>query len=125
MSALAEEPSDAAELDVNEVRLVGRVGADPEEKVLPSGDPLWTFRITVGRPAAKRPGPGAAQRSDSLDCAVWSSRPRRAVSTWAKGDLVEVSGSVRKRFFQAGGVTASRVEIEVSRARIIRRAVSG
>src|SRR4051794_5943004 len=33
MSALAEEPSGSADHDVNEVRLVGRVGADPEEKV--------------------------------------------------------------------------------------------
>jgi single-strand DNA-binding protein len=125
MSALADEPSGAADPDVNEVRLVGRVGAEPEERVLPSGDSLWTFRINVARPPTKRSGPGSSQRSDSLDCAVWSSRPQRAVSTWASGDLVEVSGSVRKRFFQAGGATASRVEVEVSRARIIRRAASG
>jgi single-strand DNA-binding protein len=129
MSALAQEASDAADSDVNEVRLVGRLGADPEERLLPSGDTLWTFRVNVGRPPGRRAGqsggPGATQRSDSLDCAVWSGRPRRTVATWSKGDLVEVSGSVRKRFFQAGGATSSRVEIEVSRARVIRRAATG
>jgi len=124
MSAVAEEPSVGADPDVNEVRLVGRLGADPEERVLPSGDSLWTFRINVARPPAKRARhPG--QRTDSLDCAVWGGRPRRTVSTWAKGDLVEVTGSVRKRFFRTGGATASRVEVEVSRARVIRRAGSG
>ena len=122
MSAVAEEPSVDADGEINEVRLVGRVGADPEERVLPSGESLWTFRITVARPPAKATSGGSRQRSDSLDCAVWAGRPRRTVSTWAKGDLVEVTGSVRKRFFQTAGATASRVEVEVTRARIIRRA---
>jgi single-strand DNA-binding protein len=127
MSALAAEPSGAADEDVNEVRLVGRLSADPEERVLPSGDSLWTFRVTVERPPRKRGqgGQGSTQRSDSLDCAVWGGRPRRTVSTWSAGDLVEVSGAIRKRFFQAGGARASRVEVEVARARVIRRAATG
>ena len=124
MSAVAEDPSVGADLEVNEVRLIGRIGAAPEERVLPSGDSLWTFRITVARPPVKGSKRGSRQRSDSLDCAVWSGRPRRTVSTWAKGDLVEVTGSVRKRFFQAGGATASRMEVEVTRARVLRRAES-
>ena len=131
MSALAAEstgvPNDPEH--VNEVRLVGLVGVDPEERMLPSGDSLWTFRLNIARPPAKRSaqgaGQGSSQRSDSLDCAVWSGRPRRTVASWSKGDLVEVTGSVRKRFFQAGGATASRVEVEVSRARVIRRGASG
>lgn len=121
MSAVAEDQSVGTDLESNEVRLVGRVGSKPEERVLPSGESLWTFRITVARPPAKATSRGSRQRSDSLDCAVWGGRPRRTVSTWAKGDLVEVTGSVRKRFFQAGGATASRVEVEVTRARVIRR----
>jgi len=36
-----------------------------------------------------------------------------------------VTGAVRRRFFRAGGAVASRVEIEVSGGRIIRRAGSG
>ena len=38
---------------VNEVRLVGRVSQTPEERVLPSGDVLWTFRVVV--PQGDRP----------------------------------------------------------------------
>ena len=41
----AADPDEA----VNEVRLVGRVSQTPEERVLPSGDVLWTFRVVVPR----------------------------------------------------------------------------
>lgn len=36
-------------LTANEVRLVGRVSGRPEERVLPSGDRLMTFRVVVTR----------------------------------------------------------------------------
>ena len=35
--------------DLNEVRLVGRVSGEPAERVLPSGDPIVTFRVVVRR----------------------------------------------------------------------------
>ena len=112
-----ETVADAA---VNEVRLVGRVSQAPEERVLPSGDVLWTFRVVVPRPG----GTGRAT-VDALECAAWSSRARRSVASWQPDDVVEVSGAVRRRFFRAGGGAASRVEVEVSRGRLIRRAGSG
>ena len=107
---------------VNEVRLVGRVSQTPEERVLPSGDVLWTFRVVVPRATVRN---GSRQAVDALDCAVWGGRVRRSVASWVEGDLVEVTGAVRKRFFRAGGAAASRVEIEVSGGRLIRRAASG
>ncbi|HET9420122.1 MAG TPA: single-stranded DNA-binding protein [Nocardioides sp.] len=108
---------------VNEVRLAGRISAAPEERVLPSGDVLWTFRVVVPRPPTGRQGvrPGV----DALECAVWGGRVRRSVASWGEGDLVEVSGAVRRRFFRTAGGAASRVEIEVASGRLIRRAASG
>ena len=81
---------------VNEVTLVGRVSAAPSERVLPSGDTLWTFRVVVPRP----PGRGRAGRVDALDCAVWGGSARRSVRSWREGDLVRVTGAVRRRFFR-------------------------
>lgn len=107
---------------VNVVRLVGRVSADPEERVLPSGDSLWTFRMVVGRAG----GRGRSRQSvDVIDCAVWSGRVLRSVSRWGAGDVVEVGGAMRRRFFRGAGGTASRVEVELSSGRLIRRAGSG
>jgi single-strand DNA-binding protein len=90
---------------------------------LPSGDELVTFRISVPRsvPSGANAAGVTTQRVDSVPCSAWSPRLRRSILTWRAGDLVEVSGAVRCRFYQAGGATRSRVEVEASAARIIRR----
>ena len=105
--------------EVNEVTLVGRVSRPAEEQVLPSGDELWKFRVIVGRQ-----GVSAGRATvDALDCVVWAKRPARSVATWGSGDVVEVRGSLRRRFFApAGGGRVSRCEVEVASARLIRRA---
>lgn len=105
--------------EINEVTLVGRISQPAEQQVLPSGSELWKFRVIVGRP------PSAASRItvDALDCVVWTKRPARAVAGWRPGDLVEVKGSLRRRFFApSGGGRVSRCEVEVSSAKLIRRA---
>lgn len=107
---------------VNEVSLVGRISQDPEERVLPSGDVLRTFRLLVGRAERRR---GSRQSVDVLDCAVWGGRVFRSVARWRAGDVVEVSGAIRRRFYRGGGAAASRVEIEVESGRVIRRAANG
>lgn len=106
-------------LPANEVRLVGRVSGQPEERVLPSGDRLVSFRVVVARDR-----PRGRQTVDALECVAWSARSRRSVSRWADGDMVELSGSLRRRFYRTGATTVSRVEVETLGARIIRRAAS-
>lgn len=109
-------------VEVNQVHLRGRLSAAPEERTLPSGDLLVTFRVVVARPAALQTG--SRSRVDALECAAWTARTRRSVSRWREGDLVEVEGGLRRRFYRAGAGPVSRVEVEVSRARLIRRASS-
>ncbi len=111
------EPTEVPDA-VNEVRIRGRVSRPPEERVLPSGGVVWTFRVVVRRsPNRARP----KQTVDVLECAAWSPRARRSVAAWSADDLVEVSGAVRRRFFRAGGATTSRVEIEMVSGRRVRR----
>ena len=102
--------------EVNEVRLVGRVSADPECRELPSGDAVTTLRVVVKRPA----GAGAvASRAtvDTIDIACWSAATRRVAGRLVAGQTVEVTGALRRRFFRGPDGAASRYEVEVTRLR--------
>ena len=104
----------------NEVVLVGRVSAPPEERDLPSGDHLVTLRVVVDRPPQK----GVDKRTvDVIDVACWTGRTRRTASGLATGDTVRVEGALRRRFFATAGGRASRYEVEATRlVRVSRRA---
>jgi single-strand DNA-binding protein len=113
-------PAETAE-HRNEVLLVGRVSAEPEVRVLPSGDEITTWRLVVARGDA----PEGRPAQDTIDCTARSTRTRRSASTWAAGDVVEVQGALRRRFWKTSAALASRCEVEVSRVRRVARAATG
>lgn len=113
------DPAGLAALSANEVRLVGRLSAAAESRTLPSEAVMCTFSVVVDRLDSDL---RSRQRVDVLGCVAWTPRLRRQVLAWGAGDVVEVRGALRKRFFRtAGGTTGSRVEVEVASARRIRR----
>jgi single-strand DNA-binding protein len=85
---------------VNVVILRGTLSSDPNTRTLPSGDTLVTFEVTT------RPPKGPAE---SVPVA-WPKAPERA-ATLPAGSEVVVTGRIRRRFFRAGGATASRTEV--------------
>jgi single-strand DNA-binding protein len=96
----------------NQVAVVGRLSAAPERRALPSGDEVATWRLVVERPVGS---PG--QAFDVLDCAAWGARVRRLCAGWQRGDLVEASGALRRRFWRSpGGGVQSRCEVAVDSA---------
>lgn len=114
--------------ETNEVRIVGRLGAPAMAKELPSGDVVVTFRVVTRR--GRRHGSRASRDSreggaqvDTIDCTAWRADVRKSVSAWEAGDVIEVEGALRRRFWRdpVRGA-ASRVEVEVCRARRRRRA---
>jgi single-strand DNA-binding protein len=106
---------------VNEVHLIGRVAAAAECRQLPSGDEVSLLRIVVPRAAPSRRAAGSrssrAPIVDTLDCAVWTAALRRKVHGLDAGTIVEISGSLRRRFWRAPGGAASRYEVEVQSLR--------
>jgi single-strand DNA-binding protein len=105
----------------NEVCLSGRLAAAAEERALPSGDVLVSFRVVVARPAGRAPRRERSPTVDTIDCVVWRASVRRTVLGWAAGDVVEVTGALRRRFWRSGAGAASRTEVEVLRARRLAR----
>lgn len=97
---------DAEDLSANEVLLRGRVSGEPSEKELPSGDRVVEFRLVV--PRKSREG------VDTLDIAAWTAKSRRTSLSLASEEWVEVSGALRRRFWQAPSGLASRWQIEAS-----------
>ena len=107
---------DARVADRNEVRLQGRLSGASKERVLPSGDVLVNFRLSVGRPAAS--GPSRV----TVDCVVRRAGLHRKVGAWTVGDVVELEGLLRRRFWRGSAGLASRYEVEVTSARGLARA---
>jgi single-strand DNA-binding protein len=108
---------------LNEVHLGGRLATAPASVVLPSGDELVTLRLVVPRPPGRGRTRARAATVDTVDCSVWPAALRRTVSRWQPGDLIEVEGSLRRRFWRGpGGGPQSRYDVEVVRARRMRRA---
>jgi len=107
---------------VNEVRLVGRLAVEPVQKDLPSGDPLVSFRLVVERDARSRRSAanGGSSRSptvDTLDCSAWRRDVQRTMARVEAGEVLEVTGALRRRFWRTGSGAAGRSEVEVLRVR--------
>ncbi len=83
----------------NEVVLVGRVAAGPEERTLPSGDILLIWRLVVDRPRPGRAAPEGVRvpTVDTLDCVAW-----------ATNGLFELEGEVALSGRWPGGGTGCR-----------------
>ncbi len=95
---------------VNDVHLVGRVTSLAEDLELPSETILTRFRIVV--PRAK---PTTKTTVDTVDLIAMKVSVQRKAHSLRVGDIVEVSGEIRRRFWKAGASVASRVEIEVNK----------
>jgi single-strand DNA-binding protein len=105
----------------NVVRLRGKVSTAPEERELPSGTSIVTLRLSVPREVSPMTE-GSRQTADWVDCAAWGRKVRRTASGWRAGDLVEIEGALRRRFYRGGSGTATRLEVEVLSGRLVSRA---
>jgi single-strand DNA-binding protein len=87
---------------LNDVALRGWVTTIASERELPSGDLVVQFRIAITRPEGG---------VDTIDLESWSAKTRRTASSLKDGEWVEVSGSIRRRFWKSGAGLASRWQV--------------
>src|SRR5205823_10788629 len=100
----------------NEIVIVGRVTSPAVERVLPSGDTICSWRVTVDR--------AGDAGYDVVDCTAWTARNRRSAAAFGKGDIVEITGALRRRFWPAGAAVARACDVEVRSARRLRSDVT-
>lgn len=89
---------------LNLVVLVGTLASPPRRRLLPSGDGLVEYEVTVRRPG---------ERAETVPV-VWPSAPAEALEHPSDSGVIVV-GRVRRRFFRAAGATASRTEVMAER----------
>ena len=123
---VVEQGSETTTSSRNEVVLVGRVSGEPQERELPSGDRLVSWRVVLDRPAPRRPLPEGARAVtiDTVDCVAWGAGVRRTARSLGDGDVVSLQGSLRRRFWRGSTGAASRTEVEVESLRRLRRAAT-
>ena len=52
---------------------------------------------------------------DTIDCVAFKPAVQRKSATLEIGDIVEITGELRRRFWKTGAGVASRMEVEVSK----------
>jgi single-strand DNA-binding protein len=108
----------------NEILLVGRLSGEVTDRELPSGDVLTSWRLVVDRgPDAPAAPEGRTLPSiDTIDCSTHRRQVQRRAAGWVAGDVLEIKGALRRRFWRGPHGLASRYEVEAVTARRVVRA---
>jgi single-strand DNA-binding protein len=120
----ATEAAGQVHAGANQVHLIATVTTPPERRVLPSGDEVVSFGVSVPRdeggtdaipiqvgpapPTGGRPGPGQAGR-----------RLLAGADRLHTGDRVAIRGRLRRRWWEAAGMRRSRIEVSATAIEVI------
>jgi single-strand DNA-binding protein len=99
-------------MHVNAVTLVGRLAEHTSRRALPAGGDVVSWRLIVDRPRAG----GGRRTVDTIRCATFDPRLGDRTGTWRRGDLIEVRGSLRRRFWGTAAAQPGLYEVEVYEA---------
>lgn len=75
---------------MNSVNISGRLTKDPELKTTQSNIPVCSFGVAVDRPGVK-------DKSDFIDCVAWRNTAEFVSKYFAKGDPIEITGTLTTR----------------------------
>lgn len=90
--------------DLNQCNFIGRLGADIEQRFLPSGDSVSNFRIAVGKQWRDKGSGDKKESTTWVQCVAFGKLADVCSQYLAKGSRVFISGemSVRKWQDQSG-----------------------
>lgn len=98
-----------------DVHLVGRMGGGALERELPSGDVVSTFTVVIDRV----PRRGSRVVVDAIPCQAFPARLRARVARLEPGALVDVEGTLRRRFWRAPSGLGSALELDVRSVQVL------
>ena len=83
---------------LNKVVLIGRLTADPELRYTPSNTAVVAFTVAVDRSYQKQ---GEERKADFINCVAWRNTAEFVSKHFAKGQLINVCGSLQTRSWDA------------------------
>ena len=91
---------------LNKVVLIGRLGADPDTRVLSTGQTVCNFRLAVQRNFSDRNG---ERGTDWIPIVVWGRSAENCARYLTKGRLTAVSGRIQTRTYDRNDGTKAYV----------------
>ncbi len=82
---------------LNRVELIGHLGADPESRAMPSGDPVCNLRIATTEKWKDRITHETVSRTEWHRVVVFTGLAKICVKYLGKGDLIHITGGLRTR----------------------------
>jgi single-strand DNA-binding protein len=86
---------DVLGFSINKIMLVGRLGADPEFKVLPNGTALLKMRVAVDDNMSKE------DKTDWFNVNIWAKFAEAIKDKVSKGDVVSITGRMTSRQYES------------------------
>lgn len=98
---------------LNSVVLIGNLTRDPELRYTPSGLPVCTLRLAVGR---NFPNSQGEMETDYFNVVVWRNQAEKCAEYLSKGRQVAVTGRLQSRSWEAAdGQKRNTVEVVADR----------
>ena len=99
--------------DLNQCSFIGRLGADPETRYMPSGDPITTFRIAVGWKSKDKEG------AEWVSITAFGKLAEICGEYLAKGSKVFVQGRLKTEEYEKDGVKRYSTKIVADRMQML------
>lgn len=110
---------------VNKVILIGRLGKDPEYRVMDNGTPLCTFSLATSETWKDKDSGERKEATEWHSVQCWRGLAEVAAQYLKKGHQVYVEGSLRTRSWEKDGLTRYTTDIRVSSLTLIEKSGNG
>lgn len=110
---------------MNQVTLIGNLGADPVLRKTPSGNPVLNFNLAVDRRSYKTDDTTGnkilSKDVDWIPCVIWNSKAEACAEYLQKGSKVAVTGSLRQRTYEMDDRKNTVIEVKVQEVQFLNK----